>query len=475
MNVRPCNAVTVLILLLACSTGLQGQSFEELRSKAQSGFGSYREKSIQQMDDFRARADAAYSEVLRKSWKRVSGGVLLENPLRQTPDITPVAAPSGSAPASFSIPPKKKIETASCAGAVSLEIPEDRGSAVESRRVSFLLYGRRFSAGLPAGQAPRLVNCGEDAVADAWKVLSSGAYDGFLADLAGIYRRCSLGDWGFLRLAEAASAAVYGSADSDEAVLLQAWILSRSGIRLKLCRDSRGRLEKLLAADAMLFDKPYYFIDGESYFSENTVPGDISVQEQSFPGSRPMHLPLNALPSLDGRDALMAFLNDYPAFCDEGSPESSFYYIAQTPLSQSTRSARYPALREKLKGCNEVQAVSVLLSMLQNDFPYREDEKVWGGERYFYAEETLYYPFSDCEDRAILFTRLVRDLTGLSTALVYYPGHLAAAVHFNSEVRGGAYLAGGRSYVVCDPSYFGAGIGEVMEGLNPAEARIILL
>ena len=177
MNVRPCNAATALILLLACSTGLQGQSFEELRSKAQSGFGSYREKSIQQMDDFRARADAAYSEVLRKSWKRVSGGVLLENPLRQTPDITPVSAPSGSAPASFSIPPKKKIEAASCAGAVSLEIPEDRGSAVESRRVSFLLYGRRFSAGLPAGQAPRLVNCGEDAVADAWKVLSSGAYD----------------------------------------------------------------------------------------------------------------------------------------------------------------------------------------------------------------------------------------------------------------------------------------------------------
>ena len=34
----------------------------------------------------------------------------------------------------------------------------------------------------------------------------------------------------------------------------------------------------------------------------------------------------------------------------------------------------------------------------------------------------------NCEDRAILFTRIVRDLLGLKFILIYYPGHLASAV-----------------------------------------------
>ena len=34
----------------------------------------------------------------------------------------------------------------------------------------------------------------------------------------------------------------------------------------------------------------------------------------------------------------------------------------------------------------------------------------------------------NCEDRAILFTRIVRDLLGLKCILIYYPGHLASAV-----------------------------------------------
>ena len=64
-------------------------------------------------------------------------------------------------------------------------------------------------------------------------------------------------------------------------------------------------------------------------------------------------------------------------------------------------------------------------------FEYKLDSEMWGvADRAFFPDETLHYPYRDCEDGAILFTRLVRDLLGLPSALVYYPGHLAAAVAF---------------------------------------------
>ena len=88
----------------------------------------------------------------------------------------------------------------------------------------------------------------------------------------------------------------------------------------------------------------------------------------------------------------------------------------------------YTPLREQLAGLDKKEAAERLLNFVQTAFVYEYDEKVWGHDRAFFAEETLFYPYCDCEDRSILFSRLVRDLLGLDAVLVYYPGHLATAV-----------------------------------------------
>ena len=193
-----------------------------------------------------------------------------------------------------------------------------------------------------------------------------------------------------------------------------------------------------------------------------TAPGKLS--ERIVRGERS---------SVDERRILI--YSGYPDFCDEGSPLSCFYYYARVPLSDSAKNQLYPGLRERIKGLAKPEAAGVLLSYIQREFPYREDEKVWKRERYFYAEETLYYPFSDCEDRAILYTWLVRDLLQLPTALVYYPGHLAAAVCFGEPVPGDATLVEGKRYLICDPTYIGAGVGREMPTVDTSRARVIPL
>ena len=81
----------------------------------------------------------------------------------------------------------------------------------------------------------------------------------------------------------------------------------------------------------------------------------------------------------------------------------------------------------------------------------------------------------NCEDRAILFTRIVRDLLGLKCILIYYPGHLASAVCFNQQVTGDYILLSGNKFVVCDPTYIGAPVGLTMPNMDNKSANVIIL
>lgn len=71
--------------------------------------------------------------------------------------------------------------------------------------------------------------------------------------------------------------------------------------------------------------------------------------------------------------------------------------------------------------------------------------------------------------------RLVRDLLGLKTALVYYPGHLASAVCFTENVTGDYLLVGDNIYLICDPTYINVSVGEAMPNMDNKKAKVILL
>ena len=101
---------------------------------------------------------------------------------------------------------------------------------------------------------------------------------------------------------------------------------------------------------------------------------------------------------------------------------------------------------------------------------------MWGKDRAFFAEESLYYPYSDCEDRSILFSHLVRDILGLDVALVYTPGHLFTAICFDENVKGSHVMIGGRKFVICDPTVInGAPVGFCAVKNNAEDFKIGLI
>lgn len=93
-------------------------------------------------------------------------------------------------------------------------------------------------------------------------------------------------------------------------------------------------------------------------------------------------------------------------------------------------------------------------------FKHQSDSIVWGQERYFFAEESLYYPYLDCEDSAILFRHLVNRLTRLEAILVVYPEHVAAAVDLPYRGMEKCVTHHDKKYMICEPSYIGALPGE---------------
>ena len=144
-------------------------------------------------------------------------------------------------------------------------------------------------------------------------------------------------------------------------------------------------------------------------------------------------------------------------------------------MEKEVKDKVYPQLQTFIKDLSQLEAMERLLNWTQTSLIYEYDDKLWGCDRPFFAEESLFYPYADCEDRSILLSRLVRDLLGLKTILVYYPGHLAMAVEFTEPVSGDYIMLDGRKFVVCDPTFINANVGMTMTGMDNANAKVILL
>ena len=172
---------------------------------------------------------------------------------------------------------------------------------------------------------------------------------------------------------------------------------------------------------------------------------------------------------------LINFYKNYPRPYKRDNKYSHWSFYANTPLSEDVKERIYPKLIENIKGKSQQEAANIIINFVQTAFEYKTDDEAWGRERAFFPEETFFYPYSDCEDRAILFTRIVRDLLGLECALLYYPGHLAYAVAFDEDIPGDYVVVNKKRYLVCDPTYINAPIGMTMQDMDNGEAVVILL
>ncbi|MDA3869162.1 MAG: hypothetical protein PF589_04300, partial [Gammaproteobacteria bacterium] len=154
-------------------------------------------------------------------------------------------------------------------------------------------------------------------------------------------------------------------------------------------------------------------------------------------------------------------------------PQLDLKWYFKTGVNTRTSMPVLQQLSDNMKGMDEQTAVNFLLRFVQTSFRYKTDEDQFGRENYLLPKETLYYPYSDCEDRSILFAWLVRNLLGLEVIGLDYPGHVATAVLFKGSIPGDSIAHNGHRYVVADPTYINATAGMTMPAYKNKKVEVI--
>lgn len=507
-----------MLLVVALPTVAQRDAFEQFRQQQNAQFNRFRDDKQEQYDLFRQQTNARYAEFMRQAWaefpvnapdipapEELVPPVIYDEPDEplDTEEVVPSEQPehSTNAAGTASQPAKYvfreiRIDPSVVVVPTPTPSPEPiapvKAKPTVSETVQVTYYGRPVAIEFPKPES-LTIGLSEDALADAWTVLSGKAYDITVKSALDLRQQYDLCDWAYMDALRAITEKHYGA--TNEAVLMQAFLMTQSGYRVRLAKAGE-KLYMLVASKYQIYNMRYLKSDGTKFYVTGDYHGEkLHMCPAAWDKEQSLSMQLAELPALGDNPTqkrkltskkgvtasvsvnkyLIDFFRQYPQANIDGDFTTRWAAYANTPLDQNIQDELYPVLQQTVSRMNEYDAVNILLNWVQTAFKYGYDDQIWGGDRAFFAQETLYYPQSDCEDRSILFTRLVRDILGLDVALLYYPGHLAAAVSFKTQQQGDWFTANGRRFIVCDPTYINAPVGMTMPGMEDKTPKVIIL
>ena len=486
--------------------------FAAFQQQAMKEFNDFTDKAMSEYEAFRQKSIREYAAFMREAWKSFGASAPIERP--KVKEIPPVKTDSTLRRKTESIPVKT---AAVCVMPMPEPEPDPdpkgdkkaKGLVPEQTEengeyVDFKFFGTPLRVRFTHKEDFKLASVSSNDVADAYERFASADYNNTLVDVLALRDNLQLGDWAYIQMLDSLSAACFPT--RNEAVLLMGYLYQQSGYKMRF-GVNENELHILFASDHVIYGRGYFpNLDDSNYkfytYGEDADP--LNICQAQFPKEQPLSLIIpktmqlaetNAggrlIASTDWRYPEMSFVinvnknmldfyNTYPTSCLNNDIMTRWAMYANTPFHNQLEDS----LRVKLGEFSELEAAERILNWIQTGMEYEYDENVWGHDRPFFPEETLFYPYCDCEDRAILFTRLMRDLYGVKAMLVYYNhpelgGHLASAIHFkNDEEITGDYIEyEGAKYFICDPTIMGAGapVGETMEEMDNGSASVVVL
>lgn len=454
----------------------------------------YRQHTIKQYIDFRDECNSKYVEFLKQAWEYYKAAPVIPMPKEEEVPPVVIEGDDRERPIDENELPYDEVIPAPVVEPQPQPVaPIKPQPVVVETWFEFLFFNTALKVRADDSHHFQLTSHDGNDIAEVWEMLMSDKYDNMLIDCLKIREDYKLCDWAYLLMLLHFSGEFLQS--ENEMILLTAYLYSQSGYKMRLGADENG-LTILFGTRHQIYGIPYFDIEGDYYYPLNGGSDEMQIADFAFPNEKDLSLWMNSEPLLSRADSemreltgqgygtiascsvnknLLAFFESYPTSYVDDNPLTKWAIYANTPLDSSVKETLYPALAKMMDGKTYPEAADILLDFVQTAFVYEYDDKVWGVDRVFFAEESLFYPYCDCEDRSILYSRLVRDLLGLDVILVYYPGHLATAVKFEEQLKGDYIQLGSDKYLVCDPTYIGACIGMTMPDMDNNSAKVILL
>lgn len=478
-------AIILLPLMASAESTLMAQDFDTFKQE--------RERMIADYNGFRNDIISNYAHFLGEVWERYKA-FRGEKRFPDNKPSVPQKANDGNAG-------QKSVPKDIAPQAPIPKTPEpdpspigkDMPTAIDplAEKVAFPFYGIKMKA--TKIKVSHLASVSEKDISECWaRMQDNRVYDKAVPSLKLLAKGAELSDWLVFILVRHYADAVCPN-DPNTAITLSHYLLVNMGFDIRLARTG-NELVLLVPFEQMVYSRSYLEFNGRKYFvffyntratNENiggistcAIPSGtklgksinltLTAPQISIGKSTPFELHANGI-TVNGS------IDDVAKNIGKDFPQTDIPVYAASCLDRKFRTQLIAQIKEQVSNMSQKDAANAILRFIQLAFKYKTDGEQFGYEKAFFVEENFIYPANDCEDRAILFAFLVRNILHLDVHLLYYPGHEATAVAFTDNgINGDGYMYKGKRFTICDPTYIMASIGQCMPQYRDVKPRIQL-
>lgn len=330
-------------------------------------------------------------------------------------------------------------------------------------------------------------------IASYWENLATQPHKEIISQLSETATSLQLNDWGTALLFDQFARELHGSNQRNQSSRqLTSWfLLVKAGYNARIAYNDQVFL--LMPSKQPLFSTTYFTLNNQRYYSvalneKEMKPGKVfTYSGKHLDGQRNLDFsnPNNFIASSHKESRELSFsyggenhtitisypkdmINYFKTF-----PQLDLENYFSAGMPKETAFSLLTQLKPIVENQTETEAVNRLLRFVQTAFEYKTDDDQFQQENYLFPLETLYYPYSDCEDRAALFAWLTESLLNLDVVIVDFPGHIATAVEFNSPTEGDSWELNGKRYTMADPTYVNANVGMTMPQYQGTQPEIV--
>lgn len=474
------------IVLLSVLT-LNAGSFEDFKRTQSESFKKYKDER-----------DAAFNNYLKEQWKaykEFAGQPLYEKPKPKVVPKTAYVEPPSVGPkiiikikepvekvVPVAPPPKKEVvqkpEVQQLPKMQEKTAPVViKKAEVSKKDITFRFYGSLLGFDIPSTiKTARFSPKSQEGIAAFFDVMASSEYKGLIEDIQTVQKELNLNDWGVYLLVNDISSRVFDN--QDEATLLNWFIFNKLGYAVRIGLADK-HVVMLYYSKKIIYSTPNYTLNNKKYYAlslyNKSGVGRLFTYNQDYPdATKAFDLGVKELPNfVDAKNAKKLKFKyqgrEYQVDFDYNKniidfmatyPQADYDTYFDAPIENESYKQIATALKKYLDGKRASDAMNFVLSFVQHAFIYQTDPQQFGREKPMFAEETLYYDKSDCEDRAVLYAYLMRKLFNVNIIGIKYKDHMATAVQV--PMPGDAVNLQSKRYVIADPTYINATIGQSM-------------
>ncbi|MDF1881898.1 hypothetical protein JHD50_11420 [Sulfurimonas sp. MAG313] len=490
------------ILFAFFTHALFAQTYEEYLNSQNEAFSSFKEKRDKEFSSFlnkewkafkQSQGQAVYEE---KKPKELPKAIIRKHKVKDLIELRIMDPKSKKVKVIELKKSSKKIEVVRVAKVIEKKVKEYKKIIIIPSSKSFkTLYLNYYGVDLQLHYDISMLlsmnrSISKNDISKAWDSLAYSKYEMTLNELESISKKLQLNGWGKFLLVKKVSNALYKS--SNEAKVFTWFSMLKMGYDAHIAFQEH-RLVLLVPIKGNLYNTVYYALNGKNYYAINYYAkgrlGSIVTYDNVYEGAdKSIDFEMKVLPlftpskvqkrftfSLENKleslilsydENLLKFFKTFPQVSYE-----NYFSSSQTLLLQNSIKDSFTPL---LKGKSQNEALDIILNFVQNAFKYKVDEKQFNMEKVMFPSETLFYTYSDCEDRAILFTYMVKTLLNVEVLGIKYPNHMATAVYIKDKVEGEYIRSRNRTYVLADPTYINASIGMSMPQFRGTSSYVIV-